>query len=209
MKKLVIIIFALFAIATAQAQEDIRQLFAKENEGLFQSLTLATRYELLNKFDRGDTTHVLNNLRTEETRLLSLTPNHMVIKTSAGKTVEMKMLFKSKTDTVVAVIETVATPVKDSKISFFDTNWNRLDATKFFVAPTAADFIMPRAPRNVRDELLNGISFAMIEMKFQGETLVATCNLNDFYMATDFKSYEPFVTREIVYSIDKAKIKKK
>lgn len=209
MRKLIIIILAIICTATVQAGDGIRQLFAEESNGLFQSITLATRYELLNKYDRGDTSHVLNNLRTEETRILSLTPSHMVIKTSAGKTVEMKLLFKSKTDTVVAVIETVATPVKDSKISFFDTKWNRMDATKFIVAPTAADFILPRAPRNVRDELLNCISFAMIEMKFQGETLVATCNLNDFFMAGDFKSYEPYVTKQVVYSIEKAKIKKK
>lgn len=199
----------LMGAATANAQDGIRQLFAQENAGLFQSLTLAARYELLNKYDRGDTTQVLNNLRTEESHILSLSPSHMVVKTSAGKTVEIKLLFKSRKDTVVAVIETIATPAKDSKISFFDTKWISLDANKIFVAPTAADFILPRAPRNVRDELLNGIYFAMIEMKFQGETLVATCNLSDFFMAGDFKSYEPFVARELVYTIDKAKIKKK
>lgn len=210
MKKLTIIIIAVLALPlVASAQDAMRQLFASENAGVFRSLTLATRYELLNKYDRGDTAQVLNNLRTEETRILSLSPTHMLLKSSAGKTVEMKLLFKSKSDTVIAVIETVATPVKDSKISFYDTKWSKLDGSKFFAAPTAADFITSRAPRDVRDALLSGISFAMIEMKFKGETLVATCNLNDFFMAGDFKSFQPYVIRELVYTIDKAKIKRK
>ena len=86
MKKLTIIIIAVLALPlVASAQDAMRQLFASENAGVFRSLTLATRYELLNKYDRGDTTQVLNNLRTEETGILSLSPTHMLLKSSAGK----------------------------------------------------------------------------------------------------------------------------
>lgn len=208
MKKLITIVIALVAVINAAAYDKMGQLFAEENGDLFSSLTLAAKYQLLNEYERADTTEVLNNLRTSETRILHLSPNHMLIKTSAGKTVEMKLLAKSKKDTIIAVIETVATPVKDSRVSFFSTGWKRLDSSKFFTPPTAADFILPRAPKQVRQELLDCISFAMIEMKFQGETLVATCNLSDFFMAGDFKSYSPWVTKQLVYNIDKAKIKK-
>ena len=133
----------------------------------------------------------------------------MVIATSAGRTVEMKLLPKSKKDTVIAVIETVATPYKDSRLSFYGTKWNRLDASQFIKKmPDIDDFIRTNAPKTLREDLLSGISFAMIEMTFQGNSMVATCNLKDFYLGQDFKKMEPYLIGKIVYVIDKSKFKK-
>jgi len=209
MRKALLIVAAIMAMTlSAYAYDGVSKLFVEENGELFNSLSLSAKYELLNNYSRDDKTVVLNNLHTEESRILSLTDEHMTIATSSGKVVEMKMLHKSKRDTVIAVIETVMAPYRDSRISFYDAHWKNLKTEDFIKEPTLVDFISDKCPKNMRSELLGSISFAMIEMKFNGENLEATCGMDNFFLGQDYKRYQPYVIPKIVYSIKKAKFKK-
>jgi hypothetical protein len=49
----------------------------------------------------------------------------------------------------------------------------------------------------------------MIEMAFVGDTLVARCNLQDFYLGDDFKNYAKWVAKRIEYNINKGVLKRK
>lgn len=204
-----LLIIAIALSTAVSAYDGVSKLFVEENGDLFNSLSLSTRYELLNNYGRDDKSVVINNLQTTESRILSLSPQHLVIATSSGRTVEMKLLQRSKSDTVIAVIETVATPYKDSRLSFYDTKWKRLDASTFIKMPTIDDFFTRNASKEVRNEVKSAMQFAMIEMSFQGETMVAQCNMQNFFLGDDFARYKPFVTQRIVYAINKAKLKKK
>ena len=175
----------------------------------FNSITVPTRYELINNFGRADKTELYNDLRTEETRILALTDEYMKIATSSAQTVELKLLHKSKRDTVIAVIETVAVPYKDSRLTFYDTKWNKLDASKFIKMPTFDDFILPSMPKDLRNNLVNSMMMTMIELRFEGETLVAQCNANDFFMGDDLKTFQPYLVKKVVYTINKSSFKKK
>ncbi len=194
---------------SCSAYDGVAQLFAEESGDLFNSLSYSARYEMLNNFTQGKNAEVMNNFRTTESRILQLSHEHMIVATSSGKTVELKLFPISKTDTVIAVIETVATPVKDSYLSFYDMKWKQLDASQFIVMPQLEDFFLPKAPKDQCEELARQLSFAMIEMHFEGDNLVARCNLNDFYMGDDFGHYKHLVTPSVVYILQKGKFKKK
>ena len=208
MRKTLILVM-LAAALTCAAGDGVERLFAEEPGTLFNSLTYSARYELLNKFKQNKSDEVLNNFQTNETRILKLSEKHLVVATSSSRTVELKLIALPKNDTVLAVLETVSTPVKDSRLSFYDLNWNRLDDSQFIAMPTTADFFVPKVSKELRDELLNQLSFAMIEMEFEGDTLVARCNLKDFYMGNDFKHYEKWVRPSIAYVLNKGKFKMK
>lgn len=186
----------------------ISKLFIEEKGEIFNSLSLATRYTLLNNYGKESKKDVVNDLETSETHLLKLNDDYMLIATSSARTVEMKMLPKSKKDTVVVVIETVAMPYKDSRITFYDTKWNPLATDEFITPPTIDDFIVPKAPQQLREELKSAVYFAMIEMKLEDDTLVAQCNLEDFFLGESFTRYSSIVTKKVVYDIKKAKFKK-
>lgn len=209
MRKL-LLIAAIAVSISGSAYDGVSKLFLEENGRLFALLQLSMRYELLNNYARADASEVINNLRTTESRILKLENDYMVIATSSAKTVEMKLLPKSKKDTILAVIETVTTPYKDSRLSFYDMKWNPLDARQFIKQmPCIDDFIRVNTPKPLRENLLSGITFAMIGMTFQDNSLVATCDFKDFYLGQDYKNIEPFVLNKVVYSIDKAKFRKK
>ncbi|MBO4723546.1 MAG: DUF3256 family protein [Muribaculaceae bacterium] len=210
MRRIGVLITVIMALAfNAGAYDGVSKLFVEENGDLFNSITVPTRYELINNFGRADKTELYNDLRTEETRILALTDEYMKIATSSAQTVELKLLHKSKRDTVIAVIETVAVPYKDSRLTFYDTKWNKLDASKFIKMPTFDDFILPSMPKDLRNNLVNSMMMTMIELRFEGETLVAQCNANDFFMGDDLKTFQPYLVKKVVYTINKSSFKKK
>ena len=204
-----IMAFAMLAVAlSASAYEGVSKLFVEEKGDLFNALTMATRYELLNNYGRTDQTDILNDFRTSESRILNLDNEYMKIATSVGATVELKLLHKSGRDTIVAVIETVATPYKDSRISFYDTKWQPLETEKFIVPPTLADFFLPKTPKDVSEELGAWVDIVMISMHFEGDTLIAECNPQDFFVGEGFKKYKPYLATRLVYTISNYKFKK-
>lgn len=203
------LILMLSATMACTAYDGIAQLFADENGELFNSLSYSAKYQMLSNYFGGENGEVLNNLQTTESRILKITKEYMVVATSSGKTVELKLVPQAKNDTVIAVIETVATPVKDSRLSFYDLKWKRLDASQFITAPQLQDFILPQAPKDKREELERLVNFVMIEMTFEGEFLVARCNLQDFYLGDDFKHYAQWVNNRVVYTVNKGKFKKR
>ena len=211
MKKTSIIIALIIALAVldAGAYTGVRKLFVEENGDIFSIISVPTRYELINNYGRADKTEILNDVRTEETKILVLDDEYMKIATSSAQTVELKLLHKSKRDTVIAVIETVATPYKDSRLTFYNTKWQKLDASKFIKMPTFDDFILPSMPKDLRNNLVNSMMMTMIELRFEGETLVAQCNANDFFMGEDFNTFQPYLAKKVVYTIKNCTFKKK
>mgnify|MGYP002854309172 CR=1 FL=1 len=210
MKKSILFAFILtLAAFNVGAYTGVSKFFVEENGELFNSLTVPTRYELINNYGRADKTEILNDLRTEETRILDLSDDYMKIATSSAQTVELKLLYKSKRDTVIAVIETVATPYKDSRLTFYDTKWQKLDASNFIKMPSFDDFILPSMSKDLRNDLINSLMMTMIELRFEDETLVAVCNANDFFIGDDFKTFQPYLAKKVVYTINKGKFKKK
>lgn len=197
------------AAVAAFAYDGVSNLFVTENGNLFNSIPVTARYELLNNYGRTEKTEVLNDLRTEESRILSLEDEYMKIATSSAQTVELKLIHKSKRDTVIAVIETVITPYKDSRLSFYDTKWNKLDESKFIDMPTIDDFFLKSATKELKSEFLNNMMMIMIELCFEGDSLVAQFNAKDFFMGEDIKTYEPYLQQKVVYNISGGKFKKR
>lgn len=205
----ILIMLMLSASMACYAYEGVARLFTEESGDMFSSLSFSARYQMVNNYSSVEKSEVLNNLQTTESRILKLEYDYMKVATSAGKTVELKLVPQVKNDTVLAVIETVATPVKDSKLSFYDLKWNRLETSRFIKIPQLADFFMPKAPKASCEELERLVNFAMIEMTFDGDDLVARCNLEDFYLGNDFKHYKSLVINRIVYTLKKGKFEKK
>jgi len=193
---------------SANAYSGVSKLFIEENGDLFNSISISTRYELLNNFGRDDKTQILNDLQTEESQILALEEEYMKVATSSAQTVEIKLLHRSKRDTVIAVIETVKTPYKDSRLTFYDINWKKLDSSKFITLPTINDFLLPSTPKDIKNDFVNNMMMSMIEMKFEGNTMIAELDA-DMFMSEGIKTIKPYFTPKVVYTINGSKFKKR
>ena len=71
--------------------------------------------------------------------ITALSPKSIMLAISPSTSVQLA-LVPVKNDTVVAVIETVATPFEDSSVRFFTTSWQELPTP---VMPGYTDFVAP------------------------------------------------------------------
>ena len=187
----------------------IADLFASEPGNIFPLLTRTNRLDLVDYYNSGQKVAMANNL-AGESRFIELDSTFLKLQTSGSKVLEMSMMTAGK-DTVIAVIETVMTPVPDSRITFWNTQWQQYVRTStFFKAPTIDDFIVRKMPRELRNDLQDAMIFPLIQLTFKGErhdTIEATHGLEQFLEPNEYKRYAGYLKPSLSYTVKGTKIK--
>ena len=186
----------------------VADLFATEPGNLFPLLTRTNRLDMVDYYVNGQMVAVTNNL-AGESRLLELDSAYLKIQTSGSRVVEMLMRTVGK-DTVVTVIETVTTPVPDSRLTQWNSHWQRYTSDKLFKVPTIDDFMVKKMPGELRIDLQNAMIFPLIQLAFKGENhdiIEATHGLDRFLVSSEYKRFEPYFKPTISYQFNGLKIK--
>ena len=124
----------------------ITDFFASEPGNIFPLLTRTNRLDLVDYYTSGQMVAVANNLEGEA-RLLEVADDYLKVQTSDCRQVEMLMRMAGK-DTVLTVIETVMTPVPDSRLTQWNTHWQQYISDRLFPAPGINDFIVGKMPHS-------------------------------------------------------------
>lgn len=165
---------------------------------------------MVDYYNSGQSVSIQNNL-AGDSKLLELDSAYLKLQASAGRVVEMRMMTAGRKDTVIAVIETVMTPVPDSHISFWNPQWQLfLRPSTFFKMPGIDNFIKGKMPRELRADLQDAMVFPLIQLTFTGErhdVLEATHGLERFLSREDFKRFAAYLKPSIRYRINGDKIK--
>ncbi len=210
MKRVLMLLWLAITVLQAMQAGNIRDFFISEPGELFKSLSQGTRAGMVATQESGHSGKASTRLN-EDAEIDTLTADFMRIKTSNCATVELKLLTMGQKDSVIAVIETVKTPVPDSKISFYDTRWNVLKTSKHFKAvPGIKHFVKPGTASSKAKEVLNSIDFEMIELQFAGKgfnRLMATQQLKTFYSQEDYSKLASCLHEKITYQIQGTVIK--
>ena len=186
----------------------VADLFATEPGNLFPLLTRTNRLDMVDYYVNGQMVAVTNNL-AGESRLLELDSAYLKVQTSGSRVVEMLMRTVGK-DTVVTVIETVTTPVPDSRLTQWNSHWQRYTSDKLFKVPTIDDFMVKKMPGELRIDLQNAMIFPLIQLAFKGDNhdiIEATHGLDRFLVSSEYKRFEPDFKPTISYQFNGLKIK--
>ena len=216
MRKLAIILLAaLGCVALAQAQTArmgdpaVGRVLCSEPGRVFADLSASTRAEMLAYYIGGRVVPKDTDLG-EKAQLDTVTNDYLRITTSVCRSVQLRLLTKGGRDTVVAVVETVKTPVPDSRISFYDTRWRELSAKKVMGRlPQLADFVRRGVDAKRAAAALADVDFPMMTLDFEDPdfgTLVARQRLKEFYSASDYKRLALVLTDEVRYAVSGAKL---
>ena len=210
MKQLLTLVLFLAAVCSSEART-IRDFFASEPDDILLLVPQTARLDLLDYYDSGQKVE-MNNRLGNGTQLVSVDSTFLKIRTSHSRTVEMLMLQYSKRDTILAVIETVLTPVPDSRLRFFNSNWVELSSIKpLKKMPTLDDFFLTTVSKDKRKELTGRLPFTLLEMSFTGDrhdTLTVKHGLKEFLTKEEYALFQPYVRPVITYSIQGAKFKR-
>lgn len=203
-----ILLLSMMLCPSTDAARTIGDLFATEPGNLFPLLTRTNRLDMVDYYLSGQMVAVNNNL-AGESRLLELDSAYLKVQTSGSRVVEMLMRTVGK-DTVVTVIETVTTPVPDSRLTQWNSHWQRYTSDKLFKVPTIDDFMVKKMPGELRIDLQNAMIFPLIQLAFKGENhdiIEATHGLDRFLVSSEYKRFEPYFKSTISYRFNGLKIK--
>ncbi len=192
----------------------IRELFADEPDDIFILLPKSTRLDMLDYFDVGKMVKVENSLSSGKkvSRLLKVTDSSIDVAVTQSSQVSMTLLTSAKADSVIAVVQTYQVPYFDSQISFYDVDWNKLNTSKYFDAPTVKSFILPGTDKKIVNDILQSIKFALISYSIEqadnGDvTLTASLNLEGVMVKEDYDRIKDYLSKTIVYRLSNLKFK--
>lgn len=192
----------------------IRELFAEEPDDIFILLPKSTRLDMLDYFDVGKMVKVENSLSSGKkvSRLLKVTDSSIDVAVTQSSQVSMTLLTSAKADSVIAVVQTYQVPYFDSQISFYDVDWNKLNTSKYFDAPTVKSFILPGTDKKIVNDILQSVKFSLISYSIEqadnGDvTLTASLNLEGVMVKEDYDRIKDYLSKTIVYRLSNLKFK--
>ena len=162
-----ILVLSLVLMPSTLAARTIADFFASEPGNIFTLLTRTHRLDMVDYYNSGQVVDVPNNL-AGEARLIELDSAYLKVQTSGSRVVEM-LMRKAGKDTVITVIETVMTPVPDSRLTQWNVHWQRFTSDRLFTMPGIDDFIVKKMSPELRADLQDAMIFPLIQLTFKGE----------------------------------------
>ena len=163
---------------------------------------------MVDYYNSGQVVDVPNNL-AGEARLIELDSAYLKVQTSGSRVVEM-LMRKAGKDTVITVIETVMTPVPDSRLTQWNVHWQRYISDRLFTMPAIDDFIVGKMPRDLRLDLQDAMIFPLIRLSFTGanhDTIEASHGLEQFLAPVEYKRFAIYLKPSVRYRFNGLKIK--
>lgn len=120
--------------------QSLKDIFFKMPQELCPALSEYNRLELIDNQKNNKPMQTRNVFKTFS-KMETLTDDyaHLVVSKNSEKTI--KLLNRNEENPIVMVISTVfADSIADASVSFYTTEWQPLDATRFVSAPTSKDF---------------------------------------------------------------------
>ena len=204
-----IFLLSVALLPLASTARTIADLFAIEPGNIFPLLTRTMRLDMVDYYNSGQQVALQNNL-TGESELVELDSTYLKVKTSGSRVVEMQMRKVGK-DTVITVIETVMTPVPDSRLTQWNSHWQRFTSDRLFSLPSIDDFIVKKMPGELRADLQDAMIFPLIQLSFKGENhdiIEASHGLEQFLAPSEYKRFADYLKPSISYRYNGLKIKR-
>ena len=156
MKKIAILLMLLPLMAAGRT---MREFFLTAPLDIVGYVDESSRLDMIDYLEAGLSDRTVTSNRNLGVRLAELTDSTVILKAGEVQTITLRLL-PAKSDTVIAVIETLATPAPDSKLAIYNKEWQILP--KSWSAPADKEWGRHEA------------TFLLTEYTIGGDTLVLT-----------------------------------
>ena len=193
MRKSLLIILLLCAAVLQMRAQEMRTIFLEAPDSIFPLISKSYRADMVDYIDAGMTAKVNNSL--DGTSVLEgLAPDFMRLAVTASSTMQLKLL-PLENDTVICVVKSVVAEAVDSRIYFYDKEWNLLDGAGLFCFPSIGDFFVSSA-----DEYVDMCDIYLVSLTLSAadNTLVAEYTMPAYMSVADAQRVKPLL-RKLVY----------
>ena len=197
MRRILYTLFLLFVmLLQVGARTPMRQWLMSMPDSVMPLLTKNDRLDFIDFYD-ARMAAVVTNRMDGKSRMDILTDDFVRINYTQASDVEMKLLPVNDSTDVLCMVTTVKAGVSDSRIAFFDAQWQPLSVASYLTEPSEKDF---------RSSLQNDSvewAWCKINILFRTYALCAErAELLSVFTATDYLSEEervevaPYVRKE-------------
>lgn len=188
---------AAVAATVAAGARDIRDFFTEappQETGVV--LTKSARLDMLDYFNSNLTTPTTNELGGRS-RITALSPNSIEVDISGNTKIQMA-LVPLKKDTLVAIVETVNTPVPDSSVRLYTTDWTAVPVDM----PVWTDFVPKKKRRMAEVADAPDLTFTTAVFDPARNLFVFTDRSREYYPAVDVPAALSLMQPEITMKFD-------
>ncbi|MDE7449967.1 MAG: DUF3256 family protein [Paramuribaculum sp.] len=188
-------------IASKAMAFDASEAFVNAPANVFPLLDYNTRLDMVDYFNSGSSTASTNSL-SGKSRITALSPDKVDIDMSDASDYSVFLLPDGK-DGAIGVISTVATPVADSNLRMFTSDWSNDITSKSFTAPTLTDWLTPAGKKNI-DEVETIVPFMTTSYAYNPstKTLTVTNNTESFLTSDVYDTVRDYLLNTLTYKWD-------
>ncbi|MBQ2786987.1 MAG: DUF3256 family protein [Bacteroidaceae bacterium] len=142
MKKFIITLTMLAAIIGKATAQDMRKLFIEMPAQMTPLMTENDRRDCIDFVDAGMRASITNRL-DGKSELKVITKDYLHLQTSQSSSMQIKLLPHTPSgNSIICIINTVCAEACDSRISFYNKQWEKLPCEEIYTKPTIKDFFI-------------------------------------------------------------------
>ena len=191
----VILAFCFLLCVSGLKAQQVAAYFVSMPEELLLQIEPNRRKDMIDFFQHGQQGGITNALGGNS-EITAMSDKYMSVSLSDVSKMEICVLSKDTAD-IIAVVRTVCAPACDSRISFYDEQWQLLDTKDFLQLPVNADFFVAQEVSG-RDEALGMVDMMLAEYRFSpdNDVLTVDCTIKDYLPDEIYKQIAPFLKKE-------------
>lgn len=174
--------------------------------GVASGLSEISRLDMVDYFNHGSSVKNENRLG-QKVGLKALRDELIVWQDDDSVTTAIGVLPSVKGDTVLVVIRTVCTPLKDSELSVYDKNWQPM-AAKVLPQPGLKDWLTS-TDRETIGQVEDAVPFMLVTAEYDADAkeLIMKNRTSSYFAASDTPAVLAKLKKELRYQWDGAKFK--
>jgi len=200
-----LLIWSLSILALTGSAQSVAHYFTQMPAELIPGMTIDTRKDLID-FIKNDKLAVMPAVFGGKVQLKVLKDDYLLLQTSERSEMQIKMFRPNDSIRVLAVVHTVAGPLKDSRVKFYNSSWKSISnwamptfSVKEFIDEQKADEL------GLTDRL-NEIGprlFVSVIFKSQENAFVAISSLKDDLVKSKLETLGVLIRDSVVYRWNK------
>ncbi len=205
---LTILLICVAASGPAHAQ-DLRTLFINMPDSIIPALTRSDRMDFLDYMDSGMKARAVNKLGGESV-MTALSERMLSVTTSGSGKVDMMLLPRKNSSSLICIIRTVTARYDDSHLEFYNEDWTPVDAKQLIELPKFDDYLTKEALK--QDSLSYFKKLSILRL----QSVTATDNTLEFrytsldYLGEDADRYRSWIKSDpIIYTWNGKRFKRK
>lgn len=195
---------ALMPLPFAAEARTAADFFVSAPDEMLPLLPQNTRLDMLDYFSSGMSTFSPNATRGNA-RIVLNEPSKLQAVLSRDSNIQIALVATEK-DTLLAVIETVLTPVADSSVAFYDKSWQPLNIA--MPSATPLDFVPDSLRKEASGCEMPDVAFSTVDFEPESGLFVVNNTTAGYYAEQDRPKGLALMSTSIKYTLSGKRLRK-